>query len=236
MTVVVASLVKNEANRMLSQALAAWQDFADEILILDDSSEDESIEICHEAGAIVHARASEQAAWGNESSARASLLRLAVQVACDWIFVLDADMIPLCNPRRLFNSSAEAVSFRLYDLWTTNPCQYRNDGFWHAHRVPRVWAVRTDSLPADPSWSGRGIHSGHLPTNYQTQRIITAPQDYSLLHYAYSREDWRVEKHARYLSLATDLGEFEREHAESIIDPEPNLEPLPWEPEWPIVF
>lgn len=234
--VIVAALVKNEAHKYLASCLASWNDFADEIVLLDDGSTDDSAALAEEAGAVVVGRHSDAAAWGAEANARAALWAHAADRAApgDWIFVLDADMLPLQSPKDLPLEGYDGVTFSLYDLWgrSLHTLWYREDERWTAHCVPRLWMVRRPPTTFAPEWSDRGIHCGHFPINLRLSRVLYAPQDYSLLHAAYLDARDREEKLQRYASVREQLSQQEWLHAASIGDEKPRLRRLTLERRW----
>jgi len=243
-SLVVACLARNEADRFWRSALEAWSAFADRIVVLDDDSDDNrqvyiAEEVCGDK-LFYFFRNARSTAWGQESPARAKLWELAEELSepGDYIFVLDADMTPARDPRPLLQAEPAAVAFPLYDLWDTRVAKrpwYRSDYFWQGHRHPRIWLVRRpDQSPEGGwSWNERGIHCGHLPSNlaYDPARVVVAPREYALLHYAYSSPALRQAKAARYEAVADKLTDFERAHARSILDPDPPIFPLPFTPE-----
>lgn len=237
--IVVAALVRDEAHKYLTSCLEAWNEFADAVVVLDDGSRDGSADLARAAGATVRSRG-EGRAWGAESSARAQLWDAACDVAepGDWIIVLDADMVPLLDPRDLPLERFDGVTFSLYDLWGqwaySGALFYRDDAFWCAHYSPRLWMARRPERDFAARWSERGIHCGHFPQNLQPRRILYAPQDYALLHYGYLDPRDRAEKLARYRGVADQLQPPERAHAESIADLDPHVRLLCYEARWPL--
>ena len=240
MKIVVAAMVRNEEGRFLRSALSAWKQFADEVLILDDHSEDESVAIAEAAGATIVSSAMTEAAWGAETPLRAQLWNEACARTenGDIIFILDADMVPARNPREFFEAvpNAEGFAFPLYDLWaeySDKMLMYRSDQFWQGHNNPRVWAVRRQDAPPEGwQWGERGIHCGHLPLNFRVKSLATVPKDYALLHYAYVDEKRRQEKYKQYKTVRPQLSAFEWAHAQSILDPAPFLKTLPFKNEF----
>jgi hypothetical protein len=225
MHLTVATIVRNEANRFLPSALAAWTQFADRIVVLDDGSTDNTALLCEDAGAVVHTRDARM--FGNEWQARRALWHLATEGA-DWVLHLDADQIPSCDPRPFL---VPAVSFfRVYDMWSDT--EYREDAWWTGHQ--RCWwpSVHVPSLPDDfrDEWPERGWHSGHVPAN------VPGPahpvKDCAILHYAYSTPELRAQKAAMYKELAPHLTPREQFHARTITVPNPVTKPLPFEPQW----
>jgi len=236
MKLLVACMVKNEADRFLLSALSAWNKFADKILVLDDRSEDESVEICYAKGVEVFASIHPDDAWGAETPLRKQLWDKALELTKpgDYIFILDADMVPAKDPRVLLEPEPDAVAFPLFDLWTEysdGMLEYREDEFWQGHLHPRVWLVRR---PEDRKWkwSERGIHSGHFPLNLNAKKFVFAPLDYSLLHYAYVDNSLRSVKLSKYKEVWPQLSKFERAHAASIAEQNPFLKTLHFTPEF----
>lgn len=233
---ITACMAKNEAGKFLRSALAAWSDFSDEVLLLDDGSTDDTLGIAKKAGARWRRRGA-AGAWGAEAPARAELWNFACEWADagDYILITDADQTPARDPRPLLAAEPDAIAFPLYDLWSPN--EYRCDGFWQGHRTPRVWCVkRSDAPPAGWQFGDRGVHCGHFPLGLRTERVVYAPTDFSLLHYAYSTPALRAAKYAQYRTVADQLTPFERAHAESILDPDPLLSPLAFTPQYTLTL
>ena len=180
--------------------------------------------------------------WGNETPHRAALFNYAMRKADpdDVILWLDADMVPAKDPSKFFDvEGVEAWAFPLYDLWGKSHDSgllYRADDYWDAHNNHRVWALRRpeefDSTTI--RWDGRGIHSGHIPSSWWdglTRPPMIMPKDMALLHYGYFDDDDRSDRHKRYLSVKNQLTTHELAHAQTIIDPTPNLRTLQFTPD-----
>lgn len=240
----VACMVRNEMGRFWRQALAAWATFTHDVIVLDDGSTDETADLAREADALVIQRpAGAPTAWGDEARAREQLFAEAWRVTRvdDYILILDADMVPARDPRILTETGADGVFFRLYDIWKIREraeggpprLWYRDDRFWRAHHHPRVWMVRKtrEFEPHTHDWPARGMHSGHLPASMRFERFAWAPEDFSLLHFAYATESLRDEKYVSYAKVSADLTDFERAHARTIRDEAPPLVELPFTPD-----
>jgi glycosyltransferase involved in cell wall biosynthesis len=238
MTLVVAALVRNEAQRYLPQALEAWGAFADDIVVLDDDSDDGTWELLEEAGVSRYRRMAEKPAWGEEASARKQLFELASKYhPSDWLMVLDADMVPANDPRDLMLPGADGILFNLYDLWGTDAkgeLLFRSDSYWQGHRNWRLWAAHKRSFPLLSEWNESGIHCGHFPRNLGADNYICAPENYGLLHYSYHEAADREQKLSSYLAVQDQLDDFQMNHALTIIDPlsQISLLSLPFEPRW----
>ncbi|MBI3538438.1 MAG: glycosyltransferase family 2 protein [Chloroflexi bacterium] len=82
MTLSVVILTRNE-EKHIRDCLASVREFADELLVLDSSSPDRTVEIARECGARV-----EQRAFDNYAAQRNAAIELA---RGEWIFFMDAD-------------------------------------------------------------------------------------------------------------------------------------------------
>lgn len=219
---VTAVLAKDEADRYLKPVIEHCLTFSDTVLVLDDGSTDNTIDLAVSLGAVVRTRAiGALTAWGNESPARAELWDWAAAEAGDgWVLINDADMILKGDVRGLTKSwDVNSWAFPLLDLWTPDGKYYRQDGFWQGHLNARPWLFAPSRVPEGwrPEWPTRGVHCGHAPSNYPLVCGI-APTDVVWHHWAYASPADRVRKAQRYETVTNQLTEFERRHAESILD------------------
>ena len=218
--IIGALLARNEAapDRYLVRAIQDAQRGADDIVVLDDRSEDGTPDVARNLGCTVYVRDSDIPMWGAEAPARAQLWDLAAQHARDgWVLVFDADMLLRGDPRPLAESwVCDAWAWTLYDLWDSETT-YRVDGPWSLGPVTsRPWMFRPSALHEPPQWPDSRLHTGHAPANFHAL-VGVAPQ-LAWLHYSYLKPAHRKLKHAQYLQHAASLTPFERQHAESIVD------------------
>ena len=210
-------LARNEAGRDLPDVLARAATFSDQILLLDDRSTDGTADLARKHGAEVRRRAG-PAAWGAEAPARAELWNWGCEVVRDgWLLVCDADMLLVGDPRPLTQSwSVNTWSWVLYDLW--NETEARADEFWRGHEFPRPWMVCPNRVPEgwEATWPARGIHCGHLPSNWPMVAGIVGPEDLYWQHRAYVTPARRKAKFEQYQSQFHQMSEPEIQHARSI--------------------
>lgn len=219
--------MKDEADRFLESALTVWQDFSDRIVVLDDGSTDRTPEILGDFGCEVHS--ADIGLWGNESEAREFAWSKAVE-GSEWVWILDADMIPAQKP----DLRGKVGAFYLFDLW--EPTKYREDAWWRAHKSLSVWAADV-SGHQDHEWvweGSRGIHAPRMPANIGDCGPVATAHT-ALLHYAYATPELRAAKLAQYASIEGQLRPKEVFHARSIADPKPRLFNLPFEPEYTLL-
>ena len=87
----LSMIVRNEAQR-IAACLESVRGFADELVLLDTGSTDDTVAIAERCGAVVHTMA-----WpGDFAPARNEALR---HVHSDWVLVLDADELLMPEPR-----------------------------------------------------------------------------------------------------------------------------------------
>lgn len=224
---VSAILAKDEAgeDRYLRRVVARCFKFSNDVLLLDDNSSDATRDIAADLGCVVRIRAG-MAAWGAEAPARAQLWDAAAELAGPegWVLVCDADMLLEGDPRPLCASwGATGWAWPLVDLWDSED-HFRVDGPWaHGPRSPRPWLFRPSALTESPRWPDRGVHCGHAPLNFPGP-IGVAPDLY-WKHLGWVKRSHRLHKAQMYASVASQLSEFERAHALTILDDSPTRSP-----------
>lgn len=235
---IVAALVRNEADRFLRSALRAWSEFADRIVILDDNSTDKTVEVARsfEKAVVLERYGASEAMWGRESQARRELWDAALENSepGDAILWLDADMVPMRDPRDLLDPGIDSYLFTLYDLWGEDErgrLLYREDAYWRGHMNPRVWMIRRPH-ELKVEWNARGVHCGHLPANWTSERAMFVPPQWALLHYGYFDPADRHAKYAQYAKVMHQLSQHEWEHARTIVSANPFVKPLFDEATW----
>ncbi|WP_407311328.1 glycosyltransferase [Desulfosporosinus sp. SB140] len=226
----LAMLVRNEAGRYLEQVLTQAKQFADYVIILDDASEDNTVELCEKILAETPHRIISQTVTGfsNEVTLRKKLWQQAISSECEWILILDADEIfePKAVsglPQLLENARGiDVFSFRLYDMWSTN--YYREDQYWQAHKIYRPLIVR--KMPDfREKWQETPQHCGRFPLNIAD--FNGAISELRVKHLGWQKAEDRLKKYYRYKELDPQALYGIKEQYESILAPKPRL--IRWE-------
>jgi glycosyltransferase involved in cell wall biosynthesis len=223
MSLIIGMLVKNEANRWLSETIRALN--CDHLIVLDDASSDNTIEICKSLRAEVHR--SLTSLWEtNEYAQRHRLLELCLEKAGrdDWLGIIDADEILDGAPFKNFNIGPDAdyVGIPLYDMW--NATHFRDDERWNAHK--RYWPIfARANKRLLTSWTDGGrLHCGRFPIAQAIGRDNIARTNLlRVMHMGWSTPKDRYKKFMRYMKIdgAGKYGSLPQYL--SIMDPEPVL-------------
>jgi hypothetical protein len=229
--ITLAMLMRNEADRYLERVLQHAAQYIDRAVILDDASEDHSVEVCRKVlqGIPLTLVSNKEPSFHNEIILRKQLWEMVVKTEPDWILVLDADEIfedraPAVLRELAQNREVYYYAFRLYDMWAEN--YYREDTYWNAHQWYRPFMVRY--LPDFRYvWQETPQHCGRLPKNI-TELKGQASQ-LRLKHLGWLKPEDRLQKYYRYKQLDPRALYGIKEQYESILDPRPNL--IPWEEE-----
>ncbi len=217
-------LVRNEADRWLSQVLLGMKWACDKIVVMDDASTDATAQICINSGATV-VQASESL-WGiNELKRRQQLWTLAEMVAKDgdWFLCLDADetiqdIWKLPEKIKLADQyGADGLSFNLYDMW--DETHYRDDELWNAHTRDWVMCVKYDAN-RKYIWRDTPLHCGRFPLNAW---MTVGQTGLAIQHWGWSRPEDREAKYRRYMEADPEGKNGSLAQYKSILDPNPNL-------------
>lgn len=224
----VAMTVRNEAGRYLPAVLEQIKRYADTVVIIDDASEDNTVQICQEhlQGFPYKLLVNSVSEFGNEHVLRKHLWDFACAENPGWILVLDADEIFEAEivfqlNQMLTNPYVDVYCFRLYDMWDQE--HYRDDQFWSAHKIYRPFLVRC--LPGtEYIWQQTPQHCGRLPQNIRYMRW--ANSSVRVQHFGWASPADRISKYFRYKQLDPGWTYGIKEQYLSILDPRPTL--LPW--------
>lgn len=221
----LAMVVRNEEGRFLEKVLLHAANYIDQAVILDDASDDETVNLCKRTlSAVPHQIVvNSEPGFHNEITLRKQLWNLAAATRPDWILVLDGDEIfddeiISALPHLLANPEADSYSFRLYDMW--NETCYREDAFWQAHNYYRPFLLRYRE-GQEHSWRETPLHCGRLPLNTGDRKEVRC--QVRVKHWGWSRPADRLNKYYRYKKLDPHGAYGIKEQYLSILDPKPNL-------------
>ncbi len=179
---------RNEAAN-IRYSVASLVGWCDEVIVMDQESEDGTAEIARAAGATVLSHPH----TGFVEAARAAAVDIATG---DWLMILDADEIvpPALGPllRDIAESGrADVVMIPRKNIILGEWLQY---GQWWPNRKPRFF--RRDAL----SISDR-IHAGLVPQPGARRLLLPEAEDGALWHFSYDSLEDLVEKTNRYTSV-----------------------------------
>ena len=236
----------NEEDRYLSGVLERLVEQVDTVVVFDDGSTDNTVDLAIEKGATVivrpdhvpsfreHEGAFRQAAW------EAMVRETSPTAGNSWILSIDADeeLYAIDNKKfklkaflsRQNNYSFQVINIVFYHMW--NETHYRVDKLWHPTPSTRLYKYFLGGRYKD-----RKLACGAEPlyvAQLAGRSYRLAPDEGPFLfnsglvmkHLGYQRDEDKKMKHTRYMDL--DNGEFHNiNHLESILDEDVQL--LPWD-------
>ncbi len=218
-------LLRNESDRYLDKVLEQARQYIDAAVILDDASEDNTVEICRRelAGLPLTLFSNPEPGFGNEVNLRKQLWTMVSETSPQWILILDADEMFEERATALLRGlltdpEAYFYSFRLYDMWSENA--YREDAYWNAHQTYRPFLVRY--VPGFPyRWLEIPQHCGRFPRNIT--ELKGKQSDLRIKHFGWQKPLDRLRKYERYQKLDPGAVYGLAAQYESILDPRPHL-------------
>ena len=225
----LSMVVKNEGNRYLKEVLESAKEYIDNAVIIDDGSTDNTVDIIKNIlGDIPYKLVkNEVSKFSNEVELRKQQWNETIKINPDWVLFLDADEIFEDRfkdyvKELMENTEVDGYLFRLYDFWDKD--HYREDNLWYAHNTYRLFLIRYQEN-FKYLFKEASQHCGRMPYNCMNLPYLTTTL--RLKHYGWSREEDRIEKYNRYMTLDPN-GEFgSLEQYKSILDKNPNL--IKWE-------
>lgn len=189
--------IHNESkNGNLIRVLNHMKKFCDEIVIYDDGSTDDSVEIAlRYTKHVIKGKTND---FQNELQHKQQLLNLAQSLNPDWIVWLDADEVfdrdgetygirTLCNYGNA--KGIDGFSFQEFNLWKTTD-KYRVDELWH-----KLWQVRLWKNNGKLEFlQDRGLHRQIYPLGLE--KVYRS--DFKVIHYGFSSEAKLKQKYEMY--------------------------------------
>lgn len=226
--VTLSMIVKNEEKRYLSRVLKCLIGHIDEAVIIDDCSNDCTVDICKKslAGIPLHFIENKESMFANEISLRKLQWDETLKTSPEWILSLDADEVLEEGFWKEFkiimrNQKSEKVLFHLYDMW--NETQYREDSFWNAHQKvsPFLLYYHPDF---QYEWKEAPQHCGRFPYNcgLAPRNEVHNVQN-RIQHFGWATPEDRLDKYKRYMKLDPGAVYGIAEQYHSILDENPTL-------------
>lgn len=221
MKLVASMIVRNELGRYLEPCVNHLLEFCDEIVVLDDHSDDGTLNWLQSRGARVQPlrHNSEPEFFKHEGRARQMLLEWTLSRQPTHVLAVDADEF-VSNGEELrhrltVDGRSQAWTLAMEEVWELDgDCLcVREDGGWRTHPVPSAWKV---PRVMDATWKimNRALACGRVPTAV-THRLqqLTAPSGSELLHFGWANQPEREARHHRY--AIADGGRY---HASAHLD------------------
>lgn len=225
MCLIANMVIKNEADRYLLEVLDNLSNVVDKIVITDDSSTDDSVEIASRYTPYVN-KLNESLFSVNEGQLRQKAWDYLSSVAIegDWILCIDADEIisieHIIRPldKLLTQTRYDVIGIKFFHMW--NEHQFRYDKAWKPNVGSRLFRYRNNGV-----FSERKLACGSEPTYVQEMirdRKFLIESGIHIKHLGYVKDEDKNMKYKRYMKL--DHGDYHSlAHIESIIDEEPSL-------------
>jgi len=182
-------------NGNLERCLHQLSIFCNDIVVCDDSSTDNSLEIVKKYTSNIIQMPNE---FKKELYHKQKLLELALSLNPDWIVFLDPDEIfdrngELGGIRSLCHygnkHKIDSFSFLFYNLWKGKE-NYRVDERWNDHWRPQLWK-NNGNLRFEVQ---EGLHFGQYPSGLKKNRRT----DIKIIHYGFSSEEKVNQKYEKY--------------------------------------
>lgn len=233
MRVLGFSCVKNEAGRYLASCLSWNGDILDSMFVYDDCSDDDSVNVAFDNGAVVSVRPSTVSSFMEHEArfryaAWLEFERVVEPQVGDWVLSFDADEFLVTDgvDRRAvveseirkaqsFGKSSIMLHFPEVFFFDGDQVAVRKDGYWDTIYGPRLFAYKPDGV-----WADVVMGCGAQPS-YVAKSSSYSSSNISMLHFGYASEADRSMKWERYTSVY-DHG-HSNTHIQSIVT-SPRLE------------
>jgi len=200
--VVAIMPVRNEADRWLAPVLRNLIPRVNEVLVYDDRSSDNTIEIASsfKAVTVVKRQPGEPSFTQHEGRFRQGLWNAYIDHFApsegDWVLTIDADEM-LVGRLDVTRYPELSVTMPIPEVWGFDEYGHpliRTDGYWNEQKAPRLFQHQRGGR-----FSDKPMASGSTPT-YVLNAPTFAVEDLWLLHYGYAEPEDREAKYKRYTS------------------------------------
>jgi len=223
-------IVRNEADRYLSRCLESLLTFVDDIIIMDDASEDDTPEICLSYPRVKLYRQPHSKFLTDEAELRRELWHYTLENKPEWILAIDADefLEESCLkeiPYLLRQSNFKAVGFRLFDCWG-NEDFFRVDGLWNPWlRGFSIYLIKNQPQ-LESVWPSLKFHCGRLPLAYR--QLVHYESSIRIKHLGWAKPSDIISKYERATRQDPANKYMGRQHYESILWPAEKIETEKW--------
>lgn len=226
MNLIASLLVRNELGRYLRPCIAHLLDFCDEIRVMDDGSTDGTADWLEAQDRVHVLRQSASSFFEHEGRARNASLAWTMQGRPTHVLAIDADEFvtdgALVRNSCQVNRGPGVWSLIMEEVWKADDGRLwtRQDGGWREHPIPILWRAPRARVAATGAWqiADRQLACGRTPTILRRFRPVV-PSGSSVLHFGWSCEADRAERHRRYVEA--DGGRFHASaHLNSIMWPD----------------
>lgn len=232
MKLVASLIVHNELDRYLIPCVDHLLEFCDEIVILDDGSDDGTFQYFSDEPHI-HLVYQERGFYQHEGQARQALIDLTLTLDPTHVLAIDADefISDGMRMRDLLDGHPLTPVWTLcmQEIWRADQYLWtREDGGWCSHEIAGVWMPE---FIKNRTMMNRALACGRVPhqVNYLHGRSHAQYAETSILHFGWACAADRDARYQRYVEH--DGGVFHASaHLQSIMWPDEKvqLEKMPW--------
>jgi glycosyltransferase involved in cell wall biosynthesis len=227
MSLIANMVVKNEVDRYLEEVLSDLLLYVDKIVITDDASTDNTVEVCKRYTPHVYSNAESLFCVDEAALRQSSINNLGKHASPgDWILAIDADEIiwstraPIKELIR--TTKYDVISLEFINMW--NPTHYRVDKMWKPTLCTKLFRYVKNGKIKD-----RKLACGSEPT-YVEDAVRKGrwlrDSGLKIQHLGYMFDEDKKIKYDRYMEI--DGGKFHSgNHLKSIMDKKVEL--LPWD-------
>lgn len=236
MNLAASVIVRNELDRYLVPFITHLQAFCDQIVVVDDFSDDGTFEWLASADRVnvIQLPSNGEFFSGHEGHRRQYLLDYTLNQRPDWVLAIDADEF-ITDPvmiRDYIEGPREVGLLDMEEVWKAGPTQLsiRTDGGWRPHACPILWKTSLSGRRGQRlRIADRALACGREPQQIRRYMGKARPTGASILHFGWAKESGRPARFERYVTA--DGGQFHQNaHLQSIMWPDSKvrLEQKPW--------
>ena len=192
--------IQNES-RWIEKSLEETSKVCQEIVILDDCSTDNTVNICKKFPKVVDIYERKEPLPLDEVRDRNFLLKMALKRNPEYILALDGDEILMPNSKEILFEElqtlypeANVLAFQVLYIWDIFN-QFRSDGTYNHVWRPRLFKI--SNQPSDLCYENSiypgNLHCSSIPDN-TIGLDIPVRSNVKILHYGYYDKNTRLEK------------------------------------------